>query len=43
LDYDLYVSLLASCGYDGPLLLHSLRESQVPASVAFLRSKLAAA
>jgi sugar phosphate isomerase/epimerase len=42
LDYDRYLSLLRDIGYDGPLLLHSLAEEQVPASVAFLRRKLAA-
>ncbi len=42
LDYDLYISLLASAGYRGGLLLHSLSEEQVPASVEFLRTKLQA-
>ena len=41
LDYDLYVRLLRGSGYDGPLILHSLREEQVPGCVAFLRGKLA--
>lgn len=41
LDYDRYVSLLARAGYRGPLILHGLSESQVPAAVAFLRGKLA--
>lgn len=41
LDYDRYLSLLDGCGFKGPLLLHGLRESQVPGCVAFLRKKLA--
>ena len=41
LDYDRYLSLLRACGFKGPLLLHGLRESQVPGCVAFLREKLA--
>jgi sugar phosphate isomerase/epimerase len=41
LDYDYYLALLHSCGYDGPLILHGLSEAQVEASVAFLRGKLA--
>lgn len=41
LDYDLYVSLLHTCGFKGPLLLHGLTEAQVPGCVAFLREKLA--
>jgi sugar phosphate isomerase/epimerase len=40
LDYDQYLSLLAKAGFDGPLILHSLNESQVDQSVAFLRRKL---
>ena len=43
LDYDRYISLLASAGYTGALVLHSLTEAQVPDCVAFLRGKLAAA
>lgn len=39
LDYDRYLSLLKTAGYDGPLILHSLEESQVDASVAFLLEK----
>lgn len=42
LDYDLYLSLLLKVGYKGPLILHTLRESEVGASIAFLRSKLSA-
>jgi sugar phosphate isomerase/epimerase len=41
LDYDHYLALLRSAGYDGPLILHGLSEAQVDASVAFLRGKLA--
>jgi len=41
LDYDRYLSLLQAAGYDGPLMLHSLDEEQVPTSVAFLRQRLA--
>jgi sugar phosphate isomerase/epimerase len=41
LDYDRYLALLRAAGYDGPMLLHSLEESQVAGSVAFLRAKLA--
>jgi sugar phosphate isomerase/epimerase len=42
LDYDLYLNLLKAAGYDGPLILHTLDESQVDQSVAFLRAKIAA-
>jgi len=41
LDYDRYVALLHAYGFKGPLLLHSLSESQIPGCVAFLRKKLA--
>ncbi|MGD2040191.1 MAG: sugar phosphate isomerase/epimerase [Anaerolineae bacterium] len=41
LDYDHYLSRLQSVGYDGPLLLHSLTEAQVPQAVCFLRQRLA--
>ncbi len=41
LDYDRYLSLLRQAAYDGPLILHSLSETQVAASVGFLRDKLA--
>lgn len=43
LDYDRYIGRLRSCGFDGPLILHSLSEAQVAGCVAFLRQKLAAA
>jgi len=41
LDYDRYLSLLRTCGFRGPLLLHGLSEAQVPGCIAFLREKLA--
>jgi sugar phosphate isomerase/epimerase len=41
LDYDRYLTLLRGAGYGGPLILHSLAESEVTGSVAFLRDKLA--
>jgi sugar phosphate isomerase/epimerase len=41
LDYDHYLNLLTKAGFDGPLILHGLAESQVAESVAFLRRKLA--
>jgi sugar phosphate isomerase/epimerase len=40
LDYDHYLALLRGAGYDGPLILHGLNESQVDGSIAFLRGKL---
>lgn len=40
LDYDCYLTLLRSAGYEGPLIMHGLDESQVDASVKFLRGKL---
>jgi sugar phosphate isomerase/epimerase len=40
LDFDHYLALLRAAGYDGPLIIHGLDESQVDASVRFLRSKL---
>jgi sugar phosphate isomerase/epimerase len=42
-DYGLYVELLRSARYDGALVLHGLAEDDVPATVAFVRSRLAAA
>lgn len=42
LDYDVYLSLLRGVGFDGPLILHSLSESQVGQAVRFLRERLAA-
>jgi sugar phosphate isomerase/epimerase len=40
LDYDLYLGLLSEAGFDGPLILHGLEETQVAGSAAFLREKL---
>ncbi len=40
LDYDYYLRLLRSAGFDGPLVMHGFGEEQVAASVAFLRGKL---
>jgi sugar phosphate isomerase/epimerase len=42
-DYELYVELLRAAGYAGPLILHGLPERDVPAAVAFVRTRLAAA
>ena len=39
LDYDAYLGLLRAAGFSGPLVLHGLEESEVPASVAFLRGR----
>jgi sugar phosphate isomerase/epimerase len=41
LDYNRYISLLGQYHFEGPLLLHGLREGQVPTSVLFLKEKLA--
>ena len=41
LDYDLYMKLLAESGFDGPILLHNLEESQVESSLAFVREHAA--
>jgi len=40
LDYALYLSLLERAGFNGAVVLHTLAETEVPASVAFLRSQL---
>jgi len=40
LDYDHYIWLLRTVGYEGGLILHGLREEQVGMSVAFLKKKL---
>lgn len=42
LDYDHYLRLLKNVGFDGPLILHSLAESEVSGCVKFLREKLEA-
>ncbi|HEV3118072.1 MAG TPA: TIM barrel protein, partial [Gemmataceae bacterium] len=41
LDYYRYLTLLREFGFNGPLILHALEETQVDDSVAFLRRKLA--
>ncbi len=40
LDYDHYLQLLRQAGFAGPLILHSLAESEVDECVSFLRAKL---
>jgi sugar phosphate isomerase/epimerase len=40
LDYDTYLSLLHSSGFEGPLIMHGLQEDEVEQSVAFLRWKI---
>lgn len=40
LDYDYYISLLRQVSFQGPLIMHGLEQSQVPASVDFLRKRL---
>lgn len=40
LDYPLYLRLLRTHRFTGPLLLHGLTRAQVPGCIAFLRSKL---
>jgi len=40
LDYDHYLVLLRRAGYDGPLILHGLTESQVEGCIVFLRGKI---
>ena len=41
LDYDLYLRLMRTNRFNGPLLLHGLSRAQVPGCVAFLRATLA--
>jgi len=41
LDYDRYLENLRGFGFEGPLILHDLKEGEVEESVAFLRTKLA--
>ncbi len=43
LDYGRYFALLREYRYEGPMLLHSLSEAQVPGCVEFLRGKKAVA
>ena len=40
LDYDRYLALFRNVGFNGPLILHSLAESEVADAVAFLRAVL---
>jgi sugar phosphate isomerase/epimerase len=40
LDYNRYLENLREVGYEGPLILHGLEESEVEGSVAFLLGKL---
>lgn len=40
-DYGLYLSLLEQAGFDGPLVLHSLGEAEVPPAIAHLQRQLA--
>ena len=40
LDYDHYIGLLRQLNYNGPLLLHGLKESEVAECVGFLQQKL---
>ncbi len=40
-DYDRYVALLQQAGYNGPLIMHGLAESELEGTVAFLRARLA--
>jgi sugar phosphate isomerase/epimerase len=42
LDFDLYVRLLRSVNFRGPIILHGLAENEVSASVRSLKDKLAA-
>ncbi|MBN2295337.1 MAG: sugar phosphate isomerase/epimerase [Pirellulales bacterium] len=41
LNYDCYLGLLKKVGFEGPLIMHSLAETEVAGSVRFLREKLA--
>ena len=41
LDYDYYLQLLQQSGFNGPLLLHGLAESEVDECVSFVRGKMA--
>jgi sugar phosphate isomerase/epimerase len=40
LDYALYLNLLRAAGYDGGLIMHSLSETELPASQAYVESYL---
>jgi sugar phosphate isomerase/epimerase len=39
LDYEIYLRCLSEAGFDGPLILHNLEESEVETSLAFVREK----
>ena len=41
LDFDHYVRRLSQAGFDGPIVLHSLSEDDVPGCIEFLRGLLA--
>jgi sugar phosphate isomerase/epimerase len=41
LDYDYYLLKLRTAGFDGPVILHGLAESEVDDCVTFMRAKLA--
>lgn len=41
LNWDVYLRALASSGYDGPLVLHGLDQTEAPECVAFLSEQLA--
>jgi sugar phosphate isomerase/epimerase len=40
LDWSTYLGVLNKSGYGGPLVLHGLREDEVPGSIQFLKDKL---
>ena len=42
LDYKHYLSLLNKLGFDVPVILHGLTESELPESLAFMRRKMQA-
>jgi sugar phosphate isomerase/epimerase len=42
LDYEHYLSLLSKLGFDVPVILHGLTESELPESLAFIRKKMQA-
>lgn len=39
LDYDLYLRRLRDSGFEGPVILHGLVESEVPAAIRFLQDR----
>jgi sugar phosphate isomerase/epimerase len=40
LDYGLYLALLQQAAFNGPLILHNLREKEVPRAVSFVQEKM---